>query len=453
MGVPTLVRYLRKKRVLQVACGWNHTLILVDPNTVYSCGLNRHGQLGLCDFESRLEFTHLESLKGKNVTKVFAGGDHSWFLVDSRQPEIDIAEPSDLDFSDAESGERPEPPRPRRPAQDLESPVPRSRSRSVLDDDEIFARPQTRARAHSREAAWKPRARPPGSASELIERPPLSRPTVSGQSDVRNRPIKSGSLRRLDPPAAYGRPPPDLSPHRPFDVDKDFRDFIEEREHQPAGPRRPVNPLESPTSSIPTQKPLTLIRTPRCPEDPDYLSIPARVKRSNPPRPRRVARVPFGPPDRRFLRDRRFPPDQKTPETLGIPERTGTPRPRETPGTPRPLRAPRTPESPRTLETLGTQRLQRTQESQGTQRTQGIPRTKETIPTPIVLIYLDCLSATTTPAFPPPLRCLPRPPSATRGTQRIRGGFRPAASVRRTLRTLQTLRTLRTLRTRGPSLE
>ena len=30
----------------QLACGWNHTVFLLDSGTVYSCGLNDYGQTG-----------------------------------------------------------------------------------------------------------------------------------------------------------------------------------------------------------------------------------------------------------------------------------------------------------------------------------------------------------------------------------------------------------------------
>lgn len=152
VGVPTLVRYLRKKKVLQIACGWNHTLILVDPNNVYSCGLNKYGQLGLCDFESKLEFTYVETLKGKNVTNIYAGGDHSWFLIDSQNPDVQIQEPSNLDFSDEDSGEKPDfPSRTRQLVGEGSLRDNRSRSRSAIDDADLYLKPGSKSRSHSRE--------------------------------------------------------------------------------------------------------------------------------------------------------------------------------------------------------------------------------------------------------------------------------------------------------------
>lgn len=72
---------ISKKYVEQVSCGWNHTIALVNPNHVYVTGLGKYGQLGLGDLEKRMEFTHIEFFEDRNISYVFAGGHHSWFLV------------------------------------------------------------------------------------------------------------------------------------------------------------------------------------------------------------------------------------------------------------------------------------------------------------------------------------------------------------------------------------
>lgn len=38
-------------------------------------------------------FTHLTALAGKNVSKIFAGGHHSWFILDHENPLIDNYQP------------------------------------------------------------------------------------------------------------------------------------------------------------------------------------------------------------------------------------------------------------------------------------------------------------------------------------------------------------------------
>lgn len=44
--------------------------------------------MGLGDEVSRNEFTFVEKLKDKNVSKVFAGGHHCWFLLDFEKPYV-----------------------------------------------------------------------------------------------------------------------------------------------------------------------------------------------------------------------------------------------------------------------------------------------------------------------------------------------------------------------------
>ena len=92
-----------KKRVKKIVCGWNHTLVLVEPSFVYSSGLNKYGELGLISFEIRRSFTLIESLIGKNVKDIFAGGYHSWFLLDSNQMVTEYNPPSPLAESVSDS--------------------------------------------------------------------------------------------------------------------------------------------------------------------------------------------------------------------------------------------------------------------------------------------------------------------------------------------------------------
>jgi E3 ubiquitin-protein ligase HERC4 len=39
-------KFFEKRRLKQIACGYNHTLFLLDDGTVYSCGNNDLDQLG-----------------------------------------------------------------------------------------------------------------------------------------------------------------------------------------------------------------------------------------------------------------------------------------------------------------------------------------------------------------------------------------------------------------------
>jgi alpha-tubulin suppressor-like RCC1 family protein len=67
---------------VQVACGRNHSLAITTKNDVYACGSGKNGQLGLPDKEMRTSFTHVLSLMSVNAFKLYAGGFHSWVVLD-----------------------------------------------------------------------------------------------------------------------------------------------------------------------------------------------------------------------------------------------------------------------------------------------------------------------------------------------------------------------------------
>lgn len=51
--------------------------------------MNKEGQLGLGDFKSRTQFTHLTCFAGIKIQRFMAGGNHSWFQIDEFSPKID----------------------------------------------------------------------------------------------------------------------------------------------------------------------------------------------------------------------------------------------------------------------------------------------------------------------------------------------------------------------------
>lgn len=98
---PKLIYSLTNKHVIQIAVGWNHTLVLTDTRDLYATGYGSSGQLGLGNDESKTEFTWVSSLAGKNIKRIFAGGNHSWTLLDEKNPFItDYKAPSPLKESD-----------------------------------------------------------------------------------------------------------------------------------------------------------------------------------------------------------------------------------------------------------------------------------------------------------------------------------------------------------------
>jgi len=69
-----------------VAAGWNHSLALTDSGNLYACGYGANGQLGLGDKESKTQFTLVTTLSNKNITQIFAGGAHSWVVLNGSNP-------------------------------------------------------------------------------------------------------------------------------------------------------------------------------------------------------------------------------------------------------------------------------------------------------------------------------------------------------------------------------
>eukprot|EP01017_Pseudomicrothorax_dubius_P028781 TRINITY_DN3446_c0_g2_i8.p1 TRINITY_DN3446_c0_g2~~TRINITY_DN3446_c0_g2_i8.p1 ORF type:complete len:445 (+),score=87.98 TRINITY_DN3446_c0_g2_i8:39-1373(+) len=86
---PQLIASLINKKVIQIAAGWNHSLVLTSTLDAYACGYGLFGQLGVGDEESKTTFTHVSSLAGKRVNRIFAGGNHSWVMLDYNNTDIE----------------------------------------------------------------------------------------------------------------------------------------------------------------------------------------------------------------------------------------------------------------------------------------------------------------------------------------------------------------------------
>ena len=72
---------LSRVRVVQVACGCYHTLVLSDDGKVFPFGRNNHGQLGLETSMDCLSPQLISSLQSKAVVKVFVAVDDDFRLV------------------------------------------------------------------------------------------------------------------------------------------------------------------------------------------------------------------------------------------------------------------------------------------------------------------------------------------------------------------------------------
>jgi hypothetical protein len=70
---------------------------LTSGHDVFTAGLNQAGQLGIGDEDSKTSFTWVKLLAGKNITSIYAGGHHTWFVIDSDNKHIpDYTPPSPL---------------------------------------------------------------------------------------------------------------------------------------------------------------------------------------------------------------------------------------------------------------------------------------------------------------------------------------------------------------------
>lgn len=97
---PILVSSLKNKHVVDIAAGWNHTLILTEKNYLYACGYNKYGQLGLGDYRGRKNFINIREASKLNIMKIFAGGHHSYIILDKKEPvKSNYEDPSPLDPS------------------------------------------------------------------------------------------------------------------------------------------------------------------------------------------------------------------------------------------------------------------------------------------------------------------------------------------------------------------
>lgn len=83
---PQLVKDLTDYIVTQIAAGWNHTMALTQSGKLFGSGHGEHGQLGLGDHENQKSFVSVTSIGNKNIGQIYAGGNHSWIVLDEQDP-------------------------------------------------------------------------------------------------------------------------------------------------------------------------------------------------------------------------------------------------------------------------------------------------------------------------------------------------------------------------------
>ena len=65
--------------IKQVYCGYFHTFMLKNDGTLWSCGNNQYGQLGLGDTTNRTTFTQITT-NINDIKSVYCGTNHTFIL-------------------------------------------------------------------------------------------------------------------------------------------------------------------------------------------------------------------------------------------------------------------------------------------------------------------------------------------------------------------------------------
>lgn len=81
-NVPTLVEMPKRVKFVDVACGFDHTVLLEGNGEIYSMGMGTRGQLGHNDLEDCDSPRLVEALAGLKVVQISAGGWHSAVVTD-----------------------------------------------------------------------------------------------------------------------------------------------------------------------------------------------------------------------------------------------------------------------------------------------------------------------------------------------------------------------------------
>lgn len=88
---PTIVKSDINNEIIQVSCGWGHTIILCQNGSVWSCGRNYRGQLGIdiskCPKNETTSYmdtlTEILFFRNEKIIYVFTGAEHSGAINDN----------------------------------------------------------------------------------------------------------------------------------------------------------------------------------------------------------------------------------------------------------------------------------------------------------------------------------------------------------------------------------
>ena len=73
--------------IKQVYCGFNHTFILKNDGTLWSCGYNEQGQLGLGDDTNRTTFTQITT-NADDIKEIYCGKNNRSILENESRNRI-----------------------------------------------------------------------------------------------------------------------------------------------------------------------------------------------------------------------------------------------------------------------------------------------------------------------------------------------------------------------------
>ncbi|KDO32822.1 hypothetical protein SPRG_02515 [Saprolegnia parasitica CBS 223.65] len=80
--IPSLVKHLADKVVVQITCGWSHTVALTENGEVYTWGNGDHGKLGHNDQVKVTLPKLVDTLQSKRVVSIASYNEHTVALVD-----------------------------------------------------------------------------------------------------------------------------------------------------------------------------------------------------------------------------------------------------------------------------------------------------------------------------------------------------------------------------------
>ncbi|XP_070170523.1 RCC1 domain-containing protein 1 [Polyergus mexicanus] len=81
-NAPLLVKMPKRVKFVDLACGYDHTILLAENGDVYSMGMGIRGQLGHDELENCDDPKLIEALAGLKIVQVSAGGWHTAVITD-----------------------------------------------------------------------------------------------------------------------------------------------------------------------------------------------------------------------------------------------------------------------------------------------------------------------------------------------------------------------------------